>query len=105
MNPIIVQRAPADFQGPDITDSLIVVPLQALRKGIAEINKTALSKVDVSGTVPLVPYMEPGKVALVTDLEIGQYKAVLKRCPLTIDRQQDGSFTATTSVVLQRNKK
>lgn len=99
---IIVQRTPADFQGPDISDPLIATEDQAMARGRAEIDKNATDRVIVSGTCPLHSYMRPGSIVLVTDMQMGQYRAMLKSFALVMDRQKDGQFAATTNVTLER---
>lgn len=99
---IIVQRPPADYQGPDISDPLIATEAQAQARGREEIDRSGSDRVIVSGTCPLHSYMRPGSMVLVTDIQLGQYPAMLKSFALTMDRQPDGSFTATTNVTLER---
>lgn len=98
---IIVKQGPGDYQGPDISDPLITSEAQALAKGRSAISKSHPRRVQVSGTSVLQPYMAPGSILLYTDRHGNQFKAVLKRSPLTIDRQQDGSFSATTNLVME----
>lgn len=101
---IIVQQAPADYQGPDISDPLIISEAQALAKGRSAISKSHPRRVQVSGTAVMQPYMMPGAIVLYTDRHGTQYRAVLKRAPLTIDRQNVGNFSATTNIVLEYKK-
>ncbi len=97
---IVVQQTPADFQGPDIIDPLIVTDAMALSKGGVEISKNHKNRRSISGTCVLQPYMQPGSIVLYTDRQGNQFRALLKRSPLTIDRQKD-SFTATTNIVME----
>lgn len=99
---IIVQRAPADFQGADISDPLIATEAQAQARGRAEIDKKSTNRVQLSGVCPVRAYMQPGSVSLVSDLQQGQYPAMLRSFSLTIDRQKDGKFKATTNIVQER---
>lgn len=99
---VIVQRAPADFQGQDITDPLIATDAQAIERGRIEIERKYSDRFTVSGTCPLHTYMQPGKIVQVTDLQKGEYQAILRMFSLTIDRQADGNFTAVTNIVMER---
>jgi hypothetical protein len=99
---VIVQRLPADFQGADISDPLIATEAQAVERGRMEIERNCSDRVMVSGTCPLQTYMQPGKIIHVTDLQLGEYRAMLRSFALTIDRQADGSFTAVTNIVMER---
>ena len=101
---VIVQRNPADFQGPDISDPLIATDAQAVARGTAEVDKLSTDRVDVSGTCSLHSYMEPGSIVLVTDLQLGQYKAMLKMFSLSVTRQPNGTFSASTNVTLEREE-
>lgn len=98
---IIVQQGAGDYQGPDISDPLITSEAQALAKGRSAISKAHPRRTQVSGTSVLQPYMAPGSIILFTDRHGQQHRAVLKRSPLTIDRQSDGSFSATTNIVME----
>jgi len=99
---VLVQRRPADYQGPDISDTLIATDAQAMARGRKEIDKNFSDRVLVSGSCPMQPDMQPGKIIAMTDLQTGQYRAMLKNFALTITRQQDGSFTAATNITMER---
>lgn len=101
---IIVQRPPADNQGPDISNPLIGTESQAIGAATAEIDKHSTDRVEVSGVIPLNPYMKPGLVVLVTDLQRGQYRAMIISFSVTISREADGGFTATSNIVLERER-
>lgn len=97
---IIVQRAPADYQGPDIIDALIVTEAQAQAKGRSQITKHHHDRVRISGTCALQPYMAPGSIILYTDRGGKQHRCLLKSSSLTITRQQ-GGFTATSDITME----
>lgn len=99
---VLVQRLPADYQGSDISDPLIATDAQAMARGRTEIDKNFSDRVIVSGTCPLHTDMQPGKIIAMTDLQTGQYRAMLKTFSLTIDRRADGSFTAVTNISMER---
>ena len=100
---IIVQRPPADYQGPDISDPLIASTAQAVARGTAEINKKSSNRVEVSGSMPLHPWMQQGKMVMVTELDGNQYMAMIRHCSITIDiNGQD--LSAVTNLILEREE-
>lgn len=99
---IIVQRAPGDSQGSDVSDKLISTELQAIARGTTEINKTCSDRVIVSGSCPARAYMEPGSICAVTDMQQGQYRAMLRSYSLTLETNGDGSFSAVTDITMER---
>lgn len=99
---VIVQRSPADTQGPDITDPLIATEQQAMERGRVEIERNSTDRVIISGSCPLHSYMQPGQTVQMTDLQTGVYFAMLSSFALTIDRQPDGSHTAVSNITLER---
>jgi len=52
----------------------------------------------------MLGYMPPGSILSVTDVQLGQYRAMLKSFAVTIDRQADGSFSAVTNITKEREK-
>jgi len=99
---IIVERSPGDNQGPDIVDSLIATEVQAVERGRVEIDKQSTNRMIISGSCPMRSYMEPGKLVQVSDLEQGNYIAMLRSYSFDISIEV-GSFSATTSVVLEKS--
>jgi len=100
---IIVERTPADSQGSDIVESLISAEDQAMQLGRMHIDTNSSNRMIVSGSMPLSVYMEPAKLAQVTDLQKGQYNAKLLNYSTTITRA-GGDFSATTSVIMERDE-
>lgn len=98
---IIVERAPADNQGPDIVDTLIATEVQAVERGRIEIDRQCTNRMMISGSCPMRSYMEPGKLVQVSDLEQGNYIAMLRSYAFDI-RIDVNSFSAVTSVVLEK---
>lgn len=99
---IIVERSPGDNQGPDIVDSLIASDVQAIERGRIEVDRQCTNRMIVSGSCPMRSYMEPGKLIQVSDLEQGNYVAMLRSYSFDI-RIGAGDFSATTSVVLEKS--
>jgi hypothetical protein len=99
---IIVERSPADRQGPDIVNSLIASEAQALQAGRAEIDTNSTDRFTVSGSSPISSYMEPGKIVQISDLQKGTYKSMLRNFSSSLTMQAPGSFSATTSVIVER---
>lgn len=100
---ITAKRPPANKQGPDITDQLLSSEAQARERGRVEIDANCSNRTIVSGTCVIHSYMQPGKMVQVTDLEKGNYMAMLRSFSLSINRQKD-SFKATTNVILERDE-
>ena len=101
---VIVQRAPADYQGPDISDPLISTAAQAVAKGTAEINKKSTNRKQLSVSMALQPWMQPGKLVLVTELDGDQYMAMIRHSSMTIDIVNK-ELTAVTNLILEREDK
>lgn len=99
---VIVKRRPADYQGDDISDPLIVTEAQARARGRAEIDKYCSNRVMVSGRCIFQHYMEPGKIVQVDDIQRGRYKGMLRSFSLSMDYKAGGKFSATTSIVVER---
>lgn len=99
---IVVQRAPANYEGNQISNPLIVTVAQATVTARAKINKYSSNRIMVSGSMSLKPYMTPGKMVQVTNLDGEQYMAMIVSCTMTIDRTEKNEFTALTHVVLER---
>ncbi|MFA5682759.1 MAG: hypothetical protein WC999_15630 [Hydrogenophaga sp.] len=103
MEPIIVQRAPGDRQGPDIISAQIRTEAQAIARGTQEINRNCSDRLMVAGAMPLSELLAPGSVVAVTDLEQGVWRGMIRAMAWTIDRTQ-GGLTAETSVQIERVK-
>lgn len=102
----IVQQPPADNQGPDIVDAMIVTKAMAVARGRWAIGKSHKDRVQVSGTGALRPYMRPGGIVLYTDRHGNQHRCLLQRGAFTINRATgpNGGFTATTNMMLEYKK-
>ena len=98
---IIVQRPPADRQGPDIISAQIRTEAQAIARGRQEINENCSDRKIVTGAMPLAALIMPGSVVAVTDAEDGPWRGMVRTCAWTIDRAQ-GSLTAETSIQIER---
>jgi hypothetical protein len=73
----IIQRHPADVEGPDIVDPLLTSEEAIIQRGRAEINENSKSKVDVScNLIPGVGYIEPGTIVEVSDMELGKVRGM-----------------------------
>ena len=101
MKSIIVQRSPADRQGPDIISAQIRTEAQAIARGTAEIDQNCSDRLLVSGSIVLQGLIMPGSVVAVTDAEQGQYRGMVLACGYTIDRNRD-TLTATGNVQIER---
>lgn len=101
MKTVIVQRPPADRQGPDIISPLITSESIAVARGTAEIDLECSNRVLVSGAIPVQAAILPGTVVAVTDLETGAWRGMLRQFAVTIDRSEQG-LTATANVTIER---
>jgi len=99
----IVQRAPGDKPGPDISDPLLSTADAQRARGRGEINENCSSRVNVSGNGPADGYVEPCSLTQVTDAQVGQVRAIIDSCALTIDIS-GGSLTATSSITFEREQ-
>ena len=101
---IIVQQPPGDFEGPQISDPLIVSEAQARAKGRSQILKNHKDRLRISGTCSLQPFMAPGAIVLYTDRQGKQHRCLLRQSALTITRQsveQGGGFSAKSDIVME----
>jgi hypothetical protein len=101
MKSIIVQRPPADRQGPDIISPQIRTEAQAIARATAEIDQNCSDRVAVTGAMPLQALLMPGAIIEVTDAERGGYRAMVRTMSFTIDRSAD-TLTATSNIQLER---
>lgn len=99
----IVQRAPGDKQGPDISDPLLTTKDAQVARGRGEINENSSSRTTIAGNGPVYGYMEPGSVVQVTDGESGQYLAILDSWSLTISVASN-QFGANSAVTLEKEQ-
>ncbi len=100
---VIVQRSPADNQGPDITNALISTDTVAIAHGTAEIDENYSDRIIVSGSMPLHAYIEPGTIVRVIDLQLGTYTAMVETYSCSI-QTSNGRIAAITNIVLERVK-
>jgi hypothetical protein len=97
---VTVQRAPADTPGPDITDALLASEPAARERGRVEIDKNNTNRVLVTASGPYRQWLAPGSL-LAYHGRRGSYRALVRRCALTITRDGD-RFSATRSIELER---
>lgn len=99
---IIAQRAPADYQGPDIVDDLLTSELAGIARGRREINYHCSHRTKIAGNCLLLPYIATGSLVQVTRAS-GRYRATLASHAITVDISEDGrEFTVTSAVVLEK---
>lgn len=99
---IIVERSPADRQGPDVVDPLISSVAQAIQRGRKEIDENSTNRFQVSGANPLYEFMEPCSLVQVTDMQKGNYRGVVLNYSISISRDNSGNHSAMSSVVIER---
>jgi len=98
---VIVQRQPADKQGPDISESLITSELVARERGRNEVDYAYSNREIVTGTGPLKDILRPGSMIQVMDLEQGAWKGKLTNFSLKLNRTDSG-IDASYSVTIER---
>ncbi len=98
---VIVERAPGDKQGPDISDPLITSALVAVERGRNAIDANCSSRESVSSTGPHKGFVRPGSMVEVADSEQQVWRGMAMSCAIVINRNGD-SFTADTNLVIER---
>lgn len=98
---VIVERSPADKQGPDISDPLITSVLVAVERGRNAIDSVCSSRESVSSTGPCKGFIRPGSMAEVADSEQLVWRGMVQSCAIVISRS-GGDFTADTNLVTER---
>ncbi|MGV0961806.1 MAG: hypothetical protein ACOYB1_18430 [Limnohabitans sp.] len=99
---ILVTRPPADKQGPDVVDALLVTDPAGIARGRREIDYHSTNRSQERGNCPLLPYMPTGSLINVTEAG-GSYRGKLQSYSITIDISDDGrEFTASTAIAIER---
>lgn len=98
---VIVQRRPADRQGPDISSSMLISEPAAVARGTVEIDRNCSGRITVTGNSKLIPWLAPGAVVSVTDRENGEYRARVVSHGVVITRGDEG-ISADSNLVLER---
>jgi len=99
---ILVTRPPADKQGPDIVDSLLVTEQAGVARGRREIDYHSSNRNQKRGNCPLLPYMPTGSLMAVTEAG-GSYRGKLQSYSVTVDINEDGrDFSMTTAISIER---
>ena len=98
---VIVERAPADKQGPDISDPLITSALVAVERGRNEIDANCSSREIVQSAGPYKGFIRPGSMVEVADSEQQVWRGKVQSCAIVITRDGD-SFSADTNLTIER---
>jgi len=99
---ILVTRPPADKQGPDVTDALLVTDPAGIARGRREIDYHSSNRSQERGNCPLLPYMPTGSLINVTKAG-GSYRGKLQNYAVTIDISEDGQdFSVSTAISIER---
>ena len=96
---IIVQRPPADKNGPDIVDPLLLTEPVAIARGTREIDYHSTNRSIENGNCILLPYMPSGSLINVTEAT-RIYRGKLKKYSITIDIS-GRVYTATSAVEIE----
>ena len=81
---IIVERAPGDKQGPNISDKLITSAQAAVERGRNEIDANFSHRENVSSTGPLAGFIRPGRIVEVADSEQQTWRGMIKSCAINV---------------------
>lgn len=98
---VIVERAPGDKQGPDISDSLITSEQTAVERGRNEIDEHFSHREIISSSGPLTGFMRPGKIIEVADSEQQIWRGMIKTCAIVITSGQD-SYSRDINLTVER---
>lgn len=98
---VIVERAPSDKQGPDISDSLITSEQTAVERGRNEIDEHFSHRGIISSSGPLTGFMRQGKIIEVADSEQLTWRGMIKTCAIVITSGQD-SYSRDINLTVER---
>lgn len=98
---VIVERQPADRQGPDISEPLITSEAVAVERGRNEIDASCSSREIVTGSGPLRGYLQPGKLIEIMDMESGPWRGRITAFSLTLTRGET-DFSADMNLTVER---
>ena len=98
---IIAERAPADKQGPDISDPLITTVPVAVERGRNAIDAVCSNREMVTAAGPLKGFIRPGHLVEVADSEQQVWRGMVTSCALTITRDGE-SFSADINTTTER---
>ena len=97
---VTVQRAPADKQGPDISDPLLTSDAAAVERGRNEIDAACSNRETFTCSGPHRRFVRPGTVVEYHGRR-ATWRGIVGRCAITITR--DGKkFTAVRSLEVER---
>lgn len=97
---IIVQRAPADRPGPDISDPLLTAPIAARERGRIEIDRESTDRQLVSVTGPFRAWLAPGSLVEYRGRR-ATWRGLVRRAGISITRSE-GEFRADLALELER---
>jgi hypothetical protein len=98
---ILVTRQPANKQGIDVVDPLLVTEPAGVARGTREIDYHGSNRSQERGNCPQLPYMPTGSLINVTEAG-GSYRGKLQSYALTVDIGEDGrDFSVTTAISIE----
>ena len=98
---VLVQRSPANRQGPDIADPLLVSDLVKIERGRNEIDAACSHREAVTATGPYREFISPGSLVEVADSEQLVWRGMVKVAAITIDRTEEG-FAVDINLTIER---
>lgn len=96
---VLVQRAPADKQGPDITDNLLTSEAAAVERGRQEIDASCSNRATLSCSGPYRRWLRPGLLVEYQGRRSVR-RGMIRRSALTITRDNE-SFSAQFSLEIE----
>jgi hypothetical protein len=97
---VTVQRAPADKQGPDISDNLLTSEAAAVERGRNEIDAVCSNRATFTCTGPHRRFVRPGTVVEYHGRR-ATWRGIVRRCAITITRNGE-SFSADRALEIER---
>lgn len=97
----IVQRAPADRQGDDITEVLLTTIEAQVARGRSEINSVCSNRRLVDCNLTPTGFVRPTETVQITDMQLGPVWGVVDSYSLQISVNQS-SLTVSTAIKYER---
>ena len=98
---VIVERPPADKQGPNISNPLITSNIVAIECGRNKIDYSYTNRELVSGTGPEKGWVRQGRIIEVADSEQNVWRGKTINCQIVIDMRKN-KFAAATNIEVER---
>lgn len=98
---VIVERPPADKQGPNIVDKLITTNAAAIERGRNEIDANCSSRELIKTSSPLDGFIYTGRLIEVSDSELQAWRGMIRSSVINISADNN-SFETQTNLTIER---